>query len=98
MATKRKPPLKRFMAAIESGDINLVERLIENGANNNRNQYWPQSPAVRAIQCGHIHILALLKKRLISSTRTFRIILLDMRTKSKKHHYGSLAWRCSTPP
>jgi hypothetical protein len=55
----RKPSFKRFLAAVESGDITLVERLIANGADVH-GEYWRESPDSCAIRCGHVHIVALL--------------------------------------
>ena len=61
MATKRtrRPGIKLFLAAIESGDIKRVERLIANGAKID-GEYWNEPPASCAIRCGHAHIVALL--------------------------------------
>jgi hypothetical protein len=58
MANKRGPSFKRFLAAIESGDIELVERLIIKGAD--LRGCWYESPASCAVRKGHTDILALL--------------------------------------
>jgi hypothetical protein len=57
--TPRKPSIKRFLAAIESGDTELVERLIAKGANLHGDD-WNEPPASCAIRSGHTHIVALL--------------------------------------
>jgi hypothetical protein len=59
MATKRTPPVKRFLAAIESGDTKLVERLIAKGANVS-GELWNETPASCAIHYGHPQILEIL--------------------------------------
>jgi hypothetical protein len=57
--TPRRPPIKRFLAAIELGDIKLVERLIVKGAKLD-GEYWNEPPASCAIRSGQTHIVALL--------------------------------------
>ena len=57
--TPRKPSIKRLLAAIESGDIKLVERLIAKGANVN-GELWNETPASCAIRRNQIQILTLL--------------------------------------
>jgi hypothetical protein len=57
--TPRKPSIKGFLAAIESGDIELVERLIAKGAAVN-SEHCSEFPACCAIRTGRVHILALL--------------------------------------
>jgi hypothetical protein len=59
MATKRRVSAKRFLAAIESGDTKLVERLIAKGANVN-GELWSEMPASCAIRYGHPQILEIL--------------------------------------
>jgi ankyrin repeat protein len=59
MATKRTPPIKRLLVAIESGDIKLVERLVAKGANVN-GELWSETPASCAIRRNQLQILALL--------------------------------------
>jgi hypothetical protein len=61
MATKRTPSIKRFLAAIESGDVELVERLIAKGAKLH-GECWNEPPASCAIRSGHTHIVALLNR------------------------------------
>jgi hypothetical protein len=59
MATKTTPPIKRLLAAIESGDIQLVERLIVKGAKVN-GEHWHETPSSCAIRKNQTQILALL--------------------------------------
>jgi hypothetical protein len=54
--TPRRPPIKRFLAAIELGDIKLVERLIVKGAKLD-GEYWNEPPASCAIRSGQTHTL-----------------------------------------
>jgi len=54
----RRPSRKRFLAAIQSGDISLVERLLAQGAD--LRGCWRESPSVCAARNGHTDILALL--------------------------------------
>lgn len=58
MATKRRVSAKRFLAAIESGDIELVQRLLAQGAD--VRGCWRESPSVCAVRNGHTEIVALL--------------------------------------
>jgi ankyrin repeat protein len=58
MATKRRVSAKRFLAAIESGDIELVERLLAKGAD--LRGCWYESPSSCAVRNGHTAIIALL--------------------------------------
>jgi hypothetical protein len=57
MATKRRVSAKRFLAAIESGDIELVQRLLARGAD--VRGCWRESPSVCAVRNGYADILAL---------------------------------------
>jgi ankyrin repeat protein len=58
MPPKRRVSAKRFLAAIESGDIELVQRLLAQGAD--VRGCWRESPSVCAARNGHTDILALL--------------------------------------
>jgi hypothetical protein len=56
--TPRKPSPQRFLAAIESGNIDLVERLLAQGAD--LHGAWRESPSVCAVRNGHTDIVVLL--------------------------------------
>jgi hypothetical protein len=59
MAWKRTQSMRRLLAAIESGDIQLVERLIVKGAKVN-GEHWHETPSSCAIRKNQTQILALL--------------------------------------
>lgn len=55
----QRPSIERFLAAIKSGDIKLVERLIARGASVH-GEPWSETPASCAIHYGHSQILEIL--------------------------------------
>jgi hypothetical protein len=73
---KKKPRHIRFLAAIESGDIKLVERLIAQGTNVN-GEYWNQPPASCAIRQNQIQILSLLLRHRLDPRRCDDALFFD---------------------
>lgn len=56
----QRPSIDRFLAAIESGDIKLVERLIAKGVSVHGDPIIDEVPMALAIENGHVPIVALL--------------------------------------